>query len=106
MAQYFNKSFKKQTIDGEDYLVCDKESMNAMLAPVTLTLTDKDGMERQESMLGIFLTKTVEADKQLKLDYGEGYKIRCKAEQPDAMRIDPRIKRENAEDEDIAMTDV
>ncbi len=105
MAQYFNTSFEKQTIDGEDFLVCDKESATAMLAPLTLALTDKDGVARKESMLGIFLAKTVEVGKQPKLDYGDDYKIRCKAAQPDAMPIAPLIKRENAGDEDIAMTD-
>ena len=105
MAQYFNTSFEKKTIDGEDFLVCDKEGVTAMLAPITLELTDKDGVERTESMLGIFLTKTVAEGKQPKLNYGEEYTIRCKTAQPDAMRIDPRIKIENAGDEDIAMTD-
>ena len=94
MGQYFNTSFKKKTIDGEDFLVCDEEKVTAMLAPITLTLTDKEGMERAESMLGIFLTKTIEEGKQPKLDYGADYKIRCKGDQPEAMQIDHPPKTE------------
>jgi len=94
MAQYFNTSFKKQTIDGEDFLVCDEEKVTAMLVPVTLALTNNKGEPCTESMLGIFLTKTVEEGKQPKLDYGADYKIRCKGDQPEAMQIDHPPKTE------------
>jgi hypothetical protein len=105
MAQYFNTSFKKQTIDGEDFLVCDEEKVTAMLVPVTLELTDREGVECTESMLGIFLTKTVEEGKQPKLNYGAAYSIPYKADQPDARQIAPPLKTENVEDEDFAMSD-
>ncbi|MDB5772233.1 MAG: hypothetical protein JWM42_2607 [Burkholderia sp.] len=101
MAQYFNTSFKKKTINGKDVLVCDLEGVTAMLVPITLTLTDKDGVERKESMLGIVITKTIEEGKQPKLDYGPKYKVPCKTDRPDAMPI----KTEPLDDQDIVMTE-
>lgn len=88
MAQFFNASLKKGILKDKDFLVCDEKGATAMLLPITLTLTDKDGQEREESMLGIVITKTIADGKQPKLNYGERYKIPCKKDEPVAMPVE------------------
>lgn len=50
MVQYFNTSFKQKTINGKVFLVCDPDSVTALLMPITLILKDKDGIERKKFM--------------------------------------------------------
>lgn len=95
-AQYFNSTFGPAA-DNENLLVCDKDAVNAQLGSLTVTLTDKDGIERQESMLGIFSTRTVDKGKQPKLDYGPTYTIeRHPAARRAVKPVERQIKTKNA----------
>ena len=75
MAQYFNSSFNAE---GE----VDPQGCNACFMPVTFKLRDKDGNKRTETMLAVIQYRTIEQDKQIKLDYGEKYKLAQEASAP------------------------
>ena len=75
MAQYFNSSFNT---DGE----VDPERCNACFMPVTFKLQDKEGKERTETMLAVIQYRPIEPGKQIKLDYGEKYKLAQEAPTP------------------------
>jgi hypothetical protein len=68
MAQYFNSSFQA---DGE----ADLERCNACFMSVTFKLQDKEGKEHTRTMLAVIQYRSIEPGKQIKLYYGEKYKL-------------------------------
>ncbi len=68
MGQYFNASFKA---DG----TVDAERCNACFMPVTFELSTRDGGKRRETMMAVIQYRAIEEGKQIKLDYGDKYRL-------------------------------
>jgi len=68
MGQYFNSSFKP---DGK----VDPAQCNACFMPVTFELTTRDGSKRRETMMAVIQYREIEKGKQIKLDYGDEYRL-------------------------------
>ena len=75
MGQYFNSSFDA---DGR----VDQEQCNACFMPVTFELTARDGGKRQETMMAVIQYREIAEGKQIKLDYGDKYRLQPAAAQP------------------------
>lgn len=50
--------------------------------PVTFELTTKDGGKRRETMMAVIQYREIEQGKQIKLDYGDKYRLPHAAVQP------------------------